>query len=228
MHSVLFDHHHLEQDSDASQCRAVQECFDSYAQHCESQFTPHQMAFMRVMCLSSVLHGAESSISSARTRGLMQLMLVRLWPLSALQKEVVLSVKRALSRFPLRSRLAIYLRVVVNTSIMELTAYVCLAVYAHTILSDGAVTANWNGVFDEILRLSNFTSLDVSRGQDPFYLNDLIFLMSDCLLASLCFTAVFPVPISASLIVLLPIAVIIQVCRPCHLTHIACETPVCC
>jgi hypothetical protein len=176
------------------------------------------------MCLSSVLHGAESSISSARTRGLMQLMLVRLWPLSALQKEVVLSVKKALSRFPLRSRLAIYLRVVVNTSIMELTAYVCLAVYAHTILSDGAVTANWNGVYGEPL---GYMLWDVSRGQDPRYLNDLIYLMSDCLLASLCFTAVFPVPISASLILLLPIAVIIQVCRPCHLTPVACETPVC-
>ena len=228
MHSVLFDRH-LEQDSDASHCRAIQECFDNYAEHCESQFTPHQMAFMKVMCLSSVLHGGKSTISSARTRGLMQLMFMRLWPMSALEKEVVLSVKRTLSRFALRNRLAIYLRVIVNTSVMELTAYVCLAVYAHTVLSDGAVVSMWNGVYDEMLRSSNST-WDVSRGQDPRYIADVVTLMSDVVLASLGLYAVFPMPISASLILLLPIAVIIQVCRPrpCCCTPISCEAPVCC
>ena len=35
--------------------------------------------------------------------------------------------------------------------------------------------------------------------------------MSDLLIASLCFTAVFPVPMLASLILLLPVAAIIQV-----------------
>jgi hypothetical protein len=224
MHSVLFDHH-LEQDSDASQCRAIQECFDYHAQHCESQFTPRQMAFMRIMCLSSLLHGAESSIASARTRGLMQLLFMRLWPMSAHQKEVVLSVKRAISRFRLRDRLSIYLRVAVNTSTMELTAFVCLVVYAHTVLSDGAVVSSWNGVYDEMLKVSyvNVTSWDVSRGQDPRYLNDLIYLMSDLLISCLCLTAVFPVPICASLILLLPIAVIIQVCCPRHPALTVCE-----
>ena len=221
MHSVLFDHH-LEQDSDASQCRAIQECFDYHAQHCESQFTPRQMAFMRIMCLSSLLHGAESSIASARTRGLMQLLFMGLWPMSAHQKEVVLSVKRAISRFRLRDRLSIYLRVAVNTSTMELTAFVCLVVYAHTVLSDGAVVSSWNGVYDEMLKFSNAT-WDVSRGQDPRYLSDLIYLMSDLLIACLCLTAVFPVPFCASLILLLPIAVIIQVCCPRHPALTGCE-----
>ena len=142
----------------------------------------------------------------------MQLMFMRLFPMSAHQKEVVLNVRRAVSRFRLRDRLSIFLRVIVNTSVMELASFVCLVVYAHTVLSDGAITSNWNGVYDEMLATSNVSSSwVVSRGQDPRYLNDAIYLMSDLLIASLCFTAVFPVPILASLILLLPIAVIIQV-----------------
>jgi hypothetical protein len=100
-------------------------------------------------------------------------------------------------------------------------------VYAHTVLSDGAVVSTWNGVYDEMLKFSN-TTWDVSRGQDPRYLGDLIALMSDVLLSSLCFTAVFPVPICASLILLLPIAVIIQVCCPRHPALTVCEKPVRC
>jgi hypothetical protein len=209
MHSVLFDGL-LQQDSDMSPCRAIQGSFDYHSQF--SQFTPTQKAFTRVMCLSSLLHGTESSISSARTCGLMQLMFMRLFPLSAHQKEVVLNVERAVSRFRLRDRLSIFLRVVVNTSVMELASFVCLSVYAHTVFSDGAVVSNWNGVYDEMLATSNVSSSwVVSRGQDPRYFNDAIYLMSDMLIASLCFTAVFPVPILASLILLLPIAIIIQV-----------------
>jgi len=207
MHSVLFDGL-LQQDSDTSPCRAIQGSFDYHIQH--SQFTPTQKAFMRVMCLSSLLHGAESSISSARTCGLMQLMFMRLFPMSAHQKEVVLNVRRAVSRFRLRDRLSIFLRVLVNTSVMELASFVCLGVYTHTVLSD--VVSNWNGVYDEMLAKSNVSSSwVVSRGQDPRYFNDAIYLMSDLLIASLCFTAVFPVPVLASLILLLPVAVIIQV-----------------
>lgn len=210
MHSVLFDHH-LEQDSHASHCQTIQHCFDHHAQHCASRFAPHQLAFMRVMCLSSVLHGADSTIASARTRGLLQLLVLPLWPLSALQKEVVLSARRAVARFGLRRRLAIYLRVAVHTSVMELTAFLCLVVYAHTVLSDGAVVSTWNGVYDEMLRVSNISSWEVSRGQDPRIINDLIYLMSDVLLASLCFTAVFPVPVGASLVLLVPMTAVIQV-----------------
>ena len=209
MHSVLFDGL-LQQDSDMSPCRAIQGSFDYHSQF--SQFTPTQKAFTRVMCLSSLLHGTESSISSARTCGLMQLMFMRLFPLSAHQKEVVLNVERAVSRFRLRDRLSIFLRVVVNTSVMELASFVCLVVYAHTVFSDGAVVSNWNGAYEEMLATSNVSSSwEVSRGQDPRYFNDAIYLMSDMLIASLCFTAVFPVPILASLILLLPIAIIIQV-----------------
>jgi hypothetical protein len=95
---------------------------------------------------------------------------------------------------------------------MELASFVCLGVYTHTVFSDGAVVSNWNGAYDEMLATSNVSSSwDVSRGQDPRYFNDAIYLMSDMLIASLCFTAVFPVPILASLILLLPIAIIIQV-----------------
>ena len=166
---------------------------------------------MRVICLSSVLHGATSSIASARTRGILQLAILPLWPLSALQKEVVLSVRTAIAPFGLRYRLAIFLRAAVHTSFMEMTAFVCLAVYAHSVFSDGAVVSMWNGVYDEMLSMSNFSSWDVSRGQDPRYISEVIFLMSDILLASLCFTAVFPVPVGASLILLLPMAATIQV-----------------
>ena len=145
----------------------------------------------------------------------MQLMFIRLFPMSSHQKEVVLNVTRAVSRFRLRDRLSIFLRVMVNTSVMELASFACLVVYAHTVLSDGAVVSNVNGVYDEMLATSNITNVSsswvVSRGQDPRYLSDLIYLNCDLLLASLCFTAVFPVPILASLILLLPIAVIIQV-----------------
>jgi len=212
MHSVLFDHH-LEQDTDVSQCRVIQKCFDYHSQHCESQFTPLQIAFMRIMCLSSLLHGSESSISSTRTRGLIQLLFMRLWPMSAHQKEVVLNVRRVILRFRLRDRLLIYMRLAANTSTMELTAVMSLIVYAHTVLSDGAVVSNWNGVYSGYF--------DFSRGQDPVYTNDSIYLMSDCLLASLCLTALFPVPICASLILLLPMAVIVQVCCPCYSAPIA-------
>ena len=100
----------------------------------------------------------------------------------------------------------------VNTSVMELASFACLVVYAHTVLSDGAVVSNVNGVYDEMLATSNVSSSwVVSRGQDPRYLSDLIYLICDLLMASLCFTAVFPVPMLASLILLLPIAAIIQV-----------------
>ena len=160
MHSVLFDHH-LEQDTDVSQCRVIQKCFDYHSQHCESQFTPLQIAFMRIMCLSSLLHGSKSSISSTRTRGLMQLLFMRLWPMSAHQKEVVLNVRRAILSFRLRDRLLIYMRLAANTSTMELTAVMSLIVYAHTVLSDGAVVSNWNGVYSGYF--------DFSRGQDPVY-----------------------------------------------------------
>jgi hypothetical protein len=171
---------------------------------------------MKMMCLSSLLHGTESSISSTRTRGLMQLLFMRLWPMSAHQKEVVLNVSRAISRFQLRDRLFIYMRVAANTSSMELTALMSLVVYAHTILSDGAVVSNWNGVYSGDTRDWNF-----SRGQDPRYISDIIYLMSDCLLASLCLTAVFPFPVLASLIVMLPIAAIVQVCQSCNSELIA-------
>ena len=78
-------------------------------------------------------------------------------------------------------------------------------------LSNGAVTATWSGVYDEMLRMSNFSSWNVSRGQDPRYINDLLFLMSDALLSCLAFCSMFPIPVSASFVLLLPVTLIIQV-----------------
>ena len=213
MHSVLFDHH-LERDNAGSQCRVIQECFDAYAQRCQSQFTPQAMTVMRVICLSSALHGEKSTISSARTRGLVMLLFLRLWPASSQEQEVILNVKKCISRFGIRDRLCICMRVAVNTSVVELAAWLGLMLYAHTMLSNGAITASWNGVYDEKLRNSNFSSWNLQRGQDPRYMNDLIFLMSDCLMASLAFCCMFPLPVSAFLILVLPISLIVQVRCP--------------
>ena len=146
MHSVLFDHH-LEREGFGSQCEAVEECFDTHAQRCEAEFSLHQMAFMRITCLSSVLHGAASTISSARTRGIMQLLFLRLWPMSSLEKEVALHVNGALLRLGLRARLGILIRVAVNTSIMELTSWLGFLLYVHTVMSDGVVSSTWIGVY---------------------------------------------------------------------------------
>jgi hypothetical protein len=82
-----------------------------------------------------------------------------------------------------------------------------------------------------MLRASNVSSWDVSRGADPRFIKDLLYLMSDALLACLAVCSMFPVPVSASLILLLPVTLVIQVrnlvfiintCRrcinaPCHL-----------
>lgn len=212
MHSVLFDHY-LEREGVGSQCAAIQACFDTHEQRCESEFTFHQRAFMRIMCFASALHGPNSTISSTRTRGLIQLMFMRLWPTSAQEKEVALHVKRAIARLGLRARLSIFMRVAVNTSIMELAAWTGLLLYAHTILSDGAVTYSWTGLYEELLVFSNFSSWNNFRGQDPRYLKDLIYLMSDSLLASLAFCSLFPIPVSASVILFLPVMLIIQVRR---------------
>jgi hypothetical protein len=210
MHSVLFDHH-LERDGDELLCDAIQVCFDTHAQRCQSQFSSRQLAFMNVMCLSSALHGSHSTIASARTRGLTQLLFLRLWPMSAHENAVVVNVKNAMSELGLKARLSVYMRVAANTSIMELVAWAGLVLYAHTVLSNGAVVSTWNGAYDEMLRVSNFTTWNVSRGQDPRYTVDLLYLMSNMLLVSLACCSVFPVPISASLIVLAPVMVIIQV-----------------
>ena len=210
MHSVLFDHH-LERDDGTSQCRVIQECFDAHAQRCESQFSPHQMTFMRIMCISSALHGAESTISSQRTRGLMQLLFLRLWPMTPQEKDVTLGVNNAMLCHGLRTRLSIIARVAVHTSIMELVAWLGFIVYAHTILSNSAVTGVWDGLYDEMLQKSA-KPWNVSRGQDPRIISDMIHLMSDNLLACLAFCSIFPVPVSASLIMLLPMTLWIQVC----------------
>jgi hypothetical protein len=212
MHSVLFDHH-LEQEGVTSRCDAIQDCFATHAQRCESEFTSHQMSFMRIVCLSSALHGAESTISSARTRGLMQLLFMRLWPMSVQEKEVALRVKQVVSGLCLRARLSVFMRVAAHTSIMELATWMAFLLYLHTVLSDGAVTSTWIGVYDEMLRLSNFSSWNVSQGQDPRYTNDLLFLMSDLLLACLAFCSLFPLPVSACLLLLLPVTLTIQVGR---------------
>ena len=213
MHSGLFDHH-LERDNAGSQCRVIQECFDAYAQRCQSQFTPQVFAVMRVLCLSSALHGDQSTISSARTRGLMMLLFLRLWPASTQEQEVILNDKKCISRFGIRDRVFIYMRVAVNISVMELAAWLGLMLYAHTMFSNGAITSSWNGVYDEMLRNSNFSSWNIQRGQDPRYMNDLIYLMSDCLMASLAFCCMFPLPVSSFLILLLPVSLIIQVRCP--------------
>ena len=213
MHSVLFDHH-LERDDEMSQCRVIQECFDAHAQRCSSQFTLAQMAFMRIMCLSSCLHGFESTISSVRTRGIMQLLFFRLCSLTDLEKEVLFHTSKIISCHNLQTRLCIYTRVAMNTSIAELAAWTGLIIYAHTVLSDNAVTGFWNGVYDERLRYSVAPSWDVSRGQDPRFTTDTVQLMTDVLLASLGICCLYPVSVSASLTLLLPMTVIIQVRRP--------------
>jgi hypothetical protein len=212
MHSVLFDHY-LERSGNGSQCHDILECFDAHykAHPCKSQFTDRMMTFMKIMCLSSALHGDKSTISSPRTRGLMMLMFLRLWPASTQENEVILNVSKSMRSFGLRDRFLIYARVTANTSIMELAAWVGLMLFAHTMLSNGAVTANWTGVYDEMLRFSNFSSWNVSRGQDPRYTNDLLYLMTDSLLACLAFCSMFPIPFSAFLILLLPMTLIIQV-----------------
>ncbi len=210
MHSVLFDHH-LEREDSTSQCRVIQECFDAHAQRCEAQFSSHQMTFMRIMCISSALHGAGSTISSQRTRGLMQLLFLRLWPMTPREKEVALSVKKTMQCHGLHVRLSILARVAVHTSIMELVAWLGLIVYAHTILSNSAVTGVFTGFYDEMLQKSS-NPWNVSRGQDPRFVGDMIHLMSDNLLACLAFCSIFPVPVSASLILLLPVTLWIQVC----------------
>ena len=145
MHSVLFDHH-LEREGLGSQCEAVEECFDTHAQRCDAEFSLNQMAFMRITCLSSVLHSAASTISSVRTRGIMQLLFLRLWPMSSLEKEVVLRVNSSLLRLGLRARFGIFMRVAVNTSIMELASWLGFLLYAHTMMSDGAVSSTWIGM----------------------------------------------------------------------------------
>ena len=211
MHSVLFDHH-LDREVDGSQCKAIQAIFDTHAQRCESDFMSHRMAFMQIICLSSALHGAESTISSVRRRGLMQLLFMRLWPMSAQEKEVALYVKRVVSHLDLRAKLSVFMHVAVNTSIMELAAWMGFMWYLHTLLSDGAVIGSWIGLYDDMLRFSNHSSWDNSRGQDPRYLKDLIYLMSDALLAALTICSMFPTPISASLVLLLPATLLIQVC----------------
>ena len=220
MHSVLFDHH-LERDGDELLCDVIQECFDTHAQRCQSQFSSRQLAFMNAICLSSALHGSQSTIASARTRGLTQLLFLRLWPMSAHENAVVVSVKNAMSELGLKARLSVYMRVAANTSIMEVAAWVGLALYAHTVVSNGAVVSTWNGVYDEMLRASNFTTWNFSRGQDPRYINDLLYLMGDMLIISLACCSIFPVPISASLILLAPVTVITQV-RFCYLFACCC------
>ncbi len=210
MHTVLFDHH-LEQEAIGSQCGAIEEIFDTHAQHCESKFSSRQLDFMRIVCLSSALHGPESTISSARTRGIMQLLFMRLWPMSTQEKEVALRVKRLVSGLCLRAKLAVFMRVAVNTSIMELVAWMAFLLYLHTLMSDGAVTNTWIGAYDEMLRLSN-SSWDNSRGQDPRYLKDLIYLMSDMLIVCLAVCSLFPIPVSSALVLLLPATLILQVC----------------
>ena len=185
------------------------------------------MAFMRIMCLSSALHGAESTISSARTRGLMQLLFLRLRPMSAHEAEVALRVWGAMSGLGVRDRLSIFMRVAAHTSIMELAAWMALLIFAHTVLSDGAVTSTWIGVYDEMLRYSNFTSWNVSQGQDPRYTVDLLYLMSNLILACLAFCSLFPIPVSACVLLLLPVTLMIQVrCLPCAL-HLD-DTLTCC
>lgn len=213
MHSVLFDHL-LERDGVDSQCGVMQECFDGHSRRCASQFAPDQITFMRIICLSSLLHGTESTMSSSRTRGLMNLLFFRLWSMSSKEKEVVLHVTKAISCHNLQTRLRIYLRLAAGTSIMEITVWLGVLIFAHTAFADNAVTASWNGVYDEMLGRSNFSSWNVSRGQDPRYLNDLVQLMTDMLLAYLAFCSMFPVPISASLILLVPVTICVQVRCP--------------
>jgi hypothetical protein len=221
MHSVLFDHL-LERDGVDSQCGLIQECFDSHSKRCALQFNPVQITFMRIMCLSSLLHGAESTIVSPRTRGLMNLLFFRLWPMSAKEKEVALHVTKAISCHDIQTRLRIYMRLAAATSIMELSAWLGVLIFAHAVFADNAVTASWNGVYDEMLSRSNFSSWNVSRGQDPRYINDLVQLMTDMLLAYLAFCSMFPVPISASLILLVPVTFCVQVRFPITIYFLCC------
>ena len=65
-----------------------------------------------------------------------------------------------------------------------------------------------------MLRASNDSSWNFSQGQDPRFINEILYLMSDALLACLAFCSLFPVPVSASLILLLPVTLIIQVRNP--------------
>ena len=143
----------------------------------------------------------------------MQLLFMRLWPMSGQEKEVALHVKRVVSHLGVRSKISVFMHVAVNTSIMELAAWMGFLWYLHTLLSDGAVIGSWIGTYDEmLLHFSNNSSWDNSRGQDPRYLKDLIYLMSDALLAALTICSMFPTPISASLVLLLPATLLIQAC----------------
>jgi hypothetical protein len=139
------------------------------------------------------------------------LLFLRCWPATCLEKDVILNVNKSLSQFPLPDRFFVYMRVAISTSITELAAWTGLMIYAHTILSNSAVTGTWNGTYDRRMRLSNFSEWNVSRGQDPRYLNDLLFFMSDSLVACLAMCSMFPVPLSAFLILLLPVAIVVQV-----------------
>jgi len=212
MHSVLFNQM-LEQDKSLN---GIEKCFKYMSDVVEQQregekFTQQQMIFLRIMCLSSVLHGSSSTVSSMRTRGLMQLMFAPYWSMSDIQRDAVRRSKEIISDLPLKAKMLTYLRITAHTACMELAVVVTIVIYWHTVLSDGAVTSNWNGVYDEMLRTSNSTTWNVSRGQDPRIISDLIYLMTDVLLASLSLAAVCPVPISALLILLLPITIVIQV-----------------
>jgi hypothetical protein len=39
--------------------------------------------------------------------------------------------------------------------------------YLHSVLSDGAITSTWIGVYDEMLSLSTFSSWNATYGMDP-------------------------------------------------------------
>ncbi len=213
MHSVLFDDH-LEREDGSSQCQVIQECFDAHARRCAFQFSSQQMTFMRIMCISSSLHGAESTISSKRTRGLMQLLLFRSLSMTPHEKEVVFSVNTAISCYDLRTRLSVISRVAVHTSIMELVAWLGLIVYSHTLLFDFAVTGTWTGLYNEMVTKAGAQPWNLSRGQDPRFISDMIHLMSDNLLACLAFVSLFPIPVSSSLILLPPVTLVTEVCLP--------------
>ena len=214
----------LEQDKSLN---GIEKCFkykkDAVEQGERGKFTEQQMKFLHIMCVSSVLHGTSSTISSMRTRGLVQLLFMPYWSMSDVQRDAVRSAKQIISTLPLKAKICTYLRIAANTCCMELAVVVCIVTYWHTVLSDGAVTSNWNGVYDEMLHATNGT-WDVSRGQDPRHLIDLIFLITDVLLASLSLAAVCPVPISSMLSILAPITIMIQVFpsfeRACAANHL--------
>ena len=79
--------------------------------------------------------------------------------------------------------------------------------------------------YDEMLRTSNDSSWNISEGQDPRFINELLYFMSDALLACLAFCSLFPVPVSASLILLLPVTLVIQVRSPVFLCRRCMKAP---